>query len=101
MERTRNQMLTDSTNFIVEQAGSDAFGQLKNYLVIRSAFDGIVTQRNVDPGTLVGKKTEWVDIRSGINMKDNIEVFGDLSEGDELLVSANDETKPQKSVVAY
>lgn len=219
MERTRNQMLTDSANFLAAQSGSEAYNQLKNYLVIRSAFDGVVTQRNVDPGTLVGKgskalvvienlsklrlrvsvpeayttaipstesiqfvvdaqpgklykaklarksnvidastrtelwefevpnahrelksgmygsvvftvlrngqsfvvpysavvtnlertfvirvkdnKTEWLDVRTGINMKENVEVFGDLNEGDQLVVRANDETKPQKKVVVY
>lgn len=217
MERIRNQMLTDSANYIGAQSGASAYNQLNNYLVIRSAFDGIVTQRNVDPGTLVGKSqkpliivenlsklrlrvsvpeayatailatesvqftvaaqpskryrgklsrksnridentrtelwefevlntnqelksgmygsvnftvlrngesfvapysavvsnlertfvirvthnhTEWVDVRTGINMKDNIEIFGDLNEGDQLVFRANDEIKPEKKVV--
>jgi RND family efflux transporter MFP subunit len=219
MERTRNQMLTDSANYVGAQSGAGAYNQLKNYLVIRSAFDGIVTQRNVDPGTLVGKsqkplivvenlsklrlrvsvpeayttaipatesvqftvdaqpskkyqgklsrksnqidqstrtelwefevfntsrelksgmygsvnftvlrngksfvapysavvtnlertfvirvaggQTEWIDVRAGINMKDNVEIFGDLNEGDQLVLRANDEIKPQKNVVAF
>jgi membrane fusion protein, multidrug efflux system len=211
MDRTRNQMLTDSANYVSAQSSTSAYNQLKNYLVIRSAFDGIVTERNVDPGTLVGKgtkplivvenlsklrlrvavpeayttaiptsesvqfsvdaqpsekykgqlarksnqidantrtelwefevtnatldlksgmygsvfftvhrseksfvvpytavvtnlertfvirvknnKTEWVDVRAGINMKDNIEIFGDLNEGDQLTIRATDEIK--------
>lgn len=219
MERTRNQMLTDSANYVGAQSSAGAYNQLKNYLVIRSAFDGIVTQRNVDPGTLVGKsqkplivienlsklrlrvavpeayttaipatgsglftvdaqpskkyrgklsrksnqidqitrtelwefevlntnqelksgmygsvnftvlrhgesfvapylavvtnlertfvirvtdnQTEWVDVRTGINMKDNVEIFGDLNEGDQLVLKANDEIKPKKNVVAF
>jgi RND family efflux transporter MFP subunit len=217
MERTRNQMLTDSANYVGAQSGAGAYNQLNNYLVIRSAFDGIVTQRNVDAGTLVGKsqeplvvvenlsklrlrvsvpeayttaipatpsveftvdaqpskkyrgslsrksnqidqntrterwefevintnqelksgmygsanltvhrngesfvapytavvtnlertfvirvrenRTEWVDVRTGINMKGNIEIFGDLNEGDQLIVRANDEIKNDKIVV--
>jgi len=219
MERTRNQMLTDSANYIGAQSGAGAYNQLKNYLVIRSAFDGIVTQRNVDPGTLVGKgqkpllivenlsklrlrvsvpeaytaaipetesvqftvdaqpakkyhgklsrksnqidqntrtelwefevpnidqelksgmygsvnftvlrngesfiapysavvtnlertfvirikdnKTEWLDVRTGINMKDKVEIFGDLNEGDQLILRANDEIKPKRHVIAF
>ena len=219
MERTRNQMLTDSANYVGAQSGASAYNQLQNYLVIRSAFDGIVTQRNVDPGTLVGKterplivvenlsklrlrvsvpeaytaaipttesvqftvdaqpskkysgklsgksnqidkntrtelwefetsnanlelksgmygsvnftvlrngasfvvpysavvtnlertfiirvtgtQTEWVDVRTGINMRDNIEIFGDLNEGDQLVFRANDEIKPGKTVVPF
>lgn len=217
MERTRNQMLTDSANYVGAQSSAGAYNQLKNYLVIRSAFDGIVTQRNVDPGTLVGKgtkplivvenlsklrlrvsvpeayttaipatesvqftvdaqpskryrgklsrksnqidentrtelwefevpntahelksgmygsvsftvfrdgqsfvvpyaavvtnlertfvirvkdnKTEWVDVRTGINMKERVEIFGDLNEGDHLVTRANDEIKSDKAVV--
>jgi membrane fusion protein, multidrug efflux system len=217
MERTRNQMLSDSADFVSAQSSTTAFNEIKNYLVIRSAFDGVVTQRNVDPGTLVGQgarplvvveklnnlklrvaipeayttaiptkayvqfsvdaqpskryqaklarksnqidentrtelwefevansnlelksgmyssvfftvrrseksfivpytavvtnlersfvirvkdnKTEWVDVRAGINMKDGVEIFGDLSEGDQLIVRGTDELKEGKLVV--
>jgi membrane fusion protein, multidrug efflux system len=217
MERTRNQMLTDSANFVAAQSGAAAYDQLKSYLVIRSAFDGVVTQRAVDPGTLVGRsasplivienlsklrlrvavpeayttsipvtetiqfsvdaqpskkysgrlarksnqidantrtelwefevtntkgelksgmygsatftvlrdgesfvvpysavvtnqersfvirvrnnKTEWVDVRTGINMKNDVEIFGDLEDGDQLLIRANDEIKGDKPVI--
>ncbi|MDZ7647795.1 MAG: efflux RND transporter periplasmic adaptor subunit [Cytophagales bacterium] len=30
-------------------------------------------------------KTEWVDVRNGINMSEKIEIFGDLQEGDQLV----------------
>jgi RND family efflux transporter MFP subunit len=217
MERVRNQMLTDSANYMASQSSANAYNQLKDYLVIRSAFDGVVTQRKIDPGTLVGKdsrplmvvenidrlrlriavpeaystaipnsesvqftvdaqpskkykailartsnmidattrtelwefevlnkslelksgmyasvhlnvirnkesfvvpytavvsnlektfvirvmnnKTEWVDVRQGINMKDNVEIFGDINEGDQLVVRANDEIKAGKDVI--
>jgi membrane fusion protein, multidrug efflux system len=217
MERIHNQMLTDSANYVSAQSGTSAYNELKNYLVIRSAFDGVVTQRNVDPGTLVGKgdkplmiiekltnlklrvavpeaytaailnsdyvefsvdalptkkykaklarksnqidsntrtelwefevananldlksgmygsvfftvrrnensfvvpytavatnlertfviriknnKTESVDVRTGINMKDNVEIFGDLDEGDQLIIRASDEIKDGKLLI--
>jgi len=218
MERIHGQMLTDSANLSASQSSANAYNQLKDYLVIRSAFDGVVTQRNVDAGTLVGKgskplvvvenlsklrlrlaipeaytaaipasetvqfsvdaqpsmkyqgklarksnqidattrtelwefevpnvnrqlksgmygsvsfnlnrdgksfvvpysavvnnlertfvirikdnRTEWVDVRTGINMKDNVEIFGDLSEGDQLVSRANDEIKSNREVIA-
>jgi RND family efflux transporter MFP subunit len=211
IERTRNQMFTDSANFEAARSGASAYAQLRDYLIIRAAFDGIITGRSVDPGTLVGKgqqpilvlenlsklrlrvaipeayttglpentainftvdaqpsvtysaklarksnsidqktrtelwefevdntrqelksgmfanvdlklqrsensfvapysalvtnlekkfvirvrdgKTEWVDIRSGINMNDKVELFGDLQEGDQLVLRANDQLK--------
>ncbi|HTF18915.1 MAG TPA: efflux RND transporter periplasmic adaptor subunit [Chryseolinea sp.] len=55
LERVRNQMLTDSANCEAVKSGTSAFSQLRDYLVIRAAFDGVITERNVDPGTLVGK----------------------------------------------
>lgn len=54
LERTQNQMLSDSATFVAAQAGAKAYSELKKYLVIRAAFDGVITQRNVDVGALVG-----------------------------------------------
>ena len=41
-------------------------------------------------------KTEWVDIRTEINMKDHVEVFGKVTIGDRLVTRANDEINPEK-----
>ncbi len=217
LERTRNQMLNDSSANEAAEAGANAYAHLKNYLVIRAAFDGVITQRNVDVGTLVGKgstpllvlenlnklrvrvavpemytsalpestsisfmvdaqpakkysatlarksnqidsktrtelwefevinanqelksgmygsasfnlqrsessfvvpfsavvtnlersfvirvrdgKTEWVDVRSGISMKDRVEIFGNLDGEDKLVLKANDELKPGTAII--
>jgi membrane fusion protein (multidrug efflux system) len=32
-----------------------------------------------------GGKTEWIEVRNGISMKDKVEIFGDLHEGDQLI----------------
>ncbi|MBL7865687.1 MAG: efflux RND transporter periplasmic adaptor subunit [Cyclobacteriaceae bacterium] len=218
LERTRNQMLSDSSSLEAAKSGANAYAQLRNYLIIRAAFDGVITQRNVDPGTLVGKgstpllvlenlsklrvrvaipenytsaipqstsitfavdaqpskkysaalarksnqidtktrtelwefevsntnqelksgmygnasfnlqriepsfvvpysavvtnmersfvirvrdgKAEWVDVRNGITMKEKAEIFGDLQEGDLVVLKANDELKERQVVVA-
>jgi len=217
LERVKNQMLSDSATYEAARSGANAYAQLKNYLFIRAAFDGVITQRNIDPGTLVGKeqkpmivlenitklrlrvgvpeaytsaipestsifftvdaqpskkypatltrksnqidektrtelwefeavntskelksgmfanasfnlrregasfvvpysavvttlekrfvirvrggKTEWVDVRNGINTNDKIEIFGDLQEGDLLLTKANDEIREGQMVL--
>ena len=44
-------------------------------------------------------KTEWVDVRPGMNTGDKIEIFGNLSEGDTLLVKATDEIKPGTKLI--
>jgi membrane fusion protein (multidrug efflux system) len=216
LERARNQMLTDSANHEAARVSANAYSQLGNYLVIRAAFDGIITKRDVDPGALVGGrsspmlilenitrlrlrvgvpetytsglpespiitftvdaqpsktysaslarksnqidartrtelwefevtnakqelksgmyaranfalqrsepsfvvpnsalatslerrfvirvrngKAEWIDVRSGIALKDKVEIFADLSEGDELVLSASEEIRQEQAL---
>lgn len=54
LESVKNQMLADSSSFEAVKSKLSANAQFKDYLIIRSPFDGIVTQRNADPGTLTG-----------------------------------------------
>ena len=54
MESAKNQMLADSSAAEAAKSKLKANSQLKDYLVLRSPFDGIVTQRNADRGTLTG-----------------------------------------------
>ncbi len=54
LERIKNQFLTDSSNTESARAKLLAQRRLMEYLVIRAPFDGQVTQRNIDPGALVG-----------------------------------------------
>jgi len=67
LEKVRNQMLTDSATHEAAKSGTNAYAQLKNYLVIRAAFDGVITQRNVDPGTLVGKSQQPMLVLENLN----------------------------------
>ncbi len=212
LEKSRNQMMADSALLQAAQSKMEMYARLKDYLVIRSPFNGTITQRNADAGALVGTtsakpiltventsllrlrvpveeaytsalpdssaisftvdaqpdktykaklsrktgainkdnrtetwefifsndkgelkpgmyanaiiklgrptpsfavapsavattlekkfiirlkngKSEWVDVRSGINANDKIEIFGNLTEGDTLLQKATDEIK--------
>ncbi len=54
IERFKTQMLADSAAYVSVKSKLNAAGQLNDYLTIRAPYSGIVTQRNVDPGTLVG-----------------------------------------------
>jgi membrane fusion protein, multidrug efflux system len=54
LERINNQMLADSAALEAAKSKLSSYGQLKDYLIIRAPFSGVVTQRNIDPGTLVG-----------------------------------------------
>jgi membrane fusion protein, multidrug efflux system len=54
LERSRNRMKADSAALEASVSAVAAYGKLNDYLVIRAPFGGIVTQRNFDPGTLIG-----------------------------------------------
>ena len=54
LEKVKNQMMADSASLEALRSKLIAYAQLKDYLIIRAPFSGIVTQRNFDPGTLVG-----------------------------------------------
>lgn len=54
LETARNQMLADSSFYEAAKSKLNANSQLNDYLTIRSPFEGIVTQRNADRGTLIG-----------------------------------------------
>lgn len=44
------------------------------------------------------EKTEWVDIRDGITMDKEVEIFGNLKEGDLILTRGTDEIKSGTSI---
>jgi membrane fusion protein, multidrug efflux system len=53
-ERIKSQMMADSAILESSKSKLNAYSELKDYLIIRAPFSGVVTQRNIDPGTLVG-----------------------------------------------
>ncbi|MFA6057508.1 MAG: efflux RND transporter periplasmic adaptor subunit [Taibaiella sp.] len=54
MEKYKTQMLSDSAAYQSVKSRLNSVGQLNDYLTIRAPYSGIITQRNIDPGTLVG-----------------------------------------------
>lgn len=42
--------------------------------------------------------TEWVDVKRGNTVGDRVEIFGELGEGDSIVVGSTDELKPGKKV---
>ena len=43
--------------------------------------------------------TKWIDVRSGFNTGDNQEIFGDLNEGDTLILKSSEELKEGRKVI--
>lgn len=54
LEKAKNQMMADSSSWEAAKSKLISLAQLRDYLTIRAPFTGIITQRNVDIGTLVG-----------------------------------------------
>ena len=48
---------------------------------------------------VLNRHTEWIDVRSGFNMGDKQEVFGELQSGDTLVAKGNEELKAGKAVI--
>jgi membrane fusion protein, multidrug efflux system len=53
-QRTRNQMLTDSSEYQAALLSASALHQTNNYLMIVAPFDGEISQRNIEVGSYVG-----------------------------------------------
>jgi membrane fusion protein, multidrug efflux system len=45
------------------------------------------------------RKAEWVDVKAGTTAGDKTEIFGDLKDGDQVVVPASDELSPGTTVV--
>jgi RND family efflux transporter MFP subunit len=54
LESANAKMMADSAAAMGEQANFGALAKIKSYLVVRAPFDGVITERNVHPGALVG-----------------------------------------------
>lgn len=48
---------------------------------------------------ITNNTTQWVDVRTGFNLGDKQEVFGDFQAGDTIVLKANEELKPNVKVV--
>ncbi|WP_171037949.1 efflux RND transporter periplasmic adaptor subunit [Dyadobacter luticola] len=54
LESANAKMMSDSAAAMGEQANFGALTTIKSYLIVRAPFDGVITERNVHPGALVG-----------------------------------------------
>jgi membrane fusion protein, multidrug efflux system len=54
LEHSRNQYLADSASYEASRQLARSYKEVAGYLVLTAPFDGVVTARNADRGTLVG-----------------------------------------------
>jgi len=58
LERTKNQMQADESEFKAAQFAVSSYKQIGNYLGIVAPYAGIVTKRNIDIGSFVGSAND-------------------------------------------
>ncbi|HXB43998.1 MAG TPA: efflux RND transporter periplasmic adaptor subunit [Puia sp.] len=80
------------------KAGAFAYVQLK---ITRTALSFVVPSSSIattqEKKFLIrvrNGKSEWIDVRQGLTLDEGIEIFGNLSVGDTLVLHATDERKP-------
>jgi RND family efflux transporter MFP subunit len=58
LQRTKNQMITDSAEYNASLFAASSYRQTGNYLAIIAPFSGIITKRNIELGSFVGSAGE-------------------------------------------
>jgi RND family efflux transporter MFP subunit len=61
LEMARTKMMADSAMSEGEMANYRGLDATRNYLVVQAPFDGVITERNVHPGALVGPNLKTDD----------------------------------------
>ena len=67
-----------------------------SYIVPKTAV--VVSTERVFVIRVKGNKAEWVDVKKGFQSGGNMEIYGDLKPGDQLVAKANDEIRDGQQV---
>lgn len=80
LESAHAKMMADSASAMGEQANFAALTQIKGYLTVRAPFDGIITERNVHPGALVGAGLKQSGPMLNLQQQDRLRLVVDVPE---------------------
>ena len=58
LEKTKNQMMADSSEYSAAKFAASSYRQMGNYLAVVAPYNGIITKRNIDVGSLVGNTND-------------------------------------------
>ncbi|WP_153796784.1 efflux RND transporter permease subunit [Foetidibacter luteolus] len=61
LQNAKSNMESDAAGYEAQQSSLAALNVSENYLIVRAPFDGVITQRNVHPGALVGPSSKNSD----------------------------------------
>lgn len=80
LESAYARMMADSAAATGEQANYGALTKIKSYLIVRAPFDGVITERNVHPGALVGSGARMVGPMLMLQQQDRLRLVVDIPE---------------------
>jgi membrane fusion protein (multidrug efflux system) len=69
LERSRNQYLADSASYEASKQLARSYKEVAGYLVLSAPFDGVVTARNADRGTLVGNNQAVLTVQRNSKLR--------------------------------
>ena len=58
LSSAKSKMQSDEANLHAEESNVNAVAQVENYLILRAPFAGMITERNIHPGALVGPSSK-------------------------------------------
>jgi len=74
LERSRNQQYADSASYEAARKLAQSYKQVAGYLMLQAPFDGTVTARNVDRGSLVGNNQMILTVQNNNKLRLRIAV---------------------------
>lgn len=69
LERSRNQYLADSASYEASRQLARSYREVAGYLILTAPFDGVVTARNADRGTLVGNNQAILTVQQNNKLR--------------------------------
>ncbi len=69
LERSRNQLMADSASFEASKKLAQSYEEVAGFLVLKAPFNGVVTARNADRGTLVGNDQTILTVQNNRTLR--------------------------------
>jgi RND family efflux transporter MFP subunit len=100
LESAKSKMASDLANVQAERSTLNAVGQMQAYLQVRAPFNGIITERNVHPGALVGPNAKVGDKPMlSLQQLDHLRLVVNIPES--IISSVNKNSKVEFKLNAY
>lgn len=80
LETAQARLRSDSASVLGERANYRALTKLRDYLTVRAPFDGIITERNVHPGALVGSGAKMEGPMLVLQQQNRLRLVADIPE---------------------